>query len=290
MAHYEPKRIVKNEDEFLMSPKVDFCFKELMQNEKVRRGIIAALLGKSPEDIENTELLPTILRQEYPDDKYGILDVLVNMKDGTRIDFEMQVLPFEFWTQRLLFYWSKMYVNQIKKGDSYEVLKRCIHVSILDFAHFLDDKEWYHKIGLYDFNTGKVYSDLMELHILELSKLPAEVQNESGVIRWMRFLNGKDRKEFEEMAEKDEYIGEAYELLKNLSADEKKRIEYEYREKSLKDYNSQMVSAERRGRKEGRVEARKELILEFLKNGGTKEDAKRMLKATDEELDQIDVD
>lgn len=290
MAHYEPKRIVKNEDEFLMSPKVDFCFKELMQNEKVRRGIIAALLGKSPEDIENTELLPTILRQEYPDDKYGILDVLVNMKDGTRIDFEMQVLPFEFWTQRLLFYWSKMYVDQIKKGDSYEVLKRCIHVSILDFAHFLDDKEWYHKIGLYDFNTGKVYSDLMELHILELSKLPAEVQNESGVIRWMRFLNGKDRKEFEEMAEKDEYIGEAYELLKNLSADEKKRIEYEYREKSLKDYNSQMVSAERRGRKEGRVEARKELILEFLKNGGTKEDAKRMLKATDEELDQIDVD
>lgn len=290
MAHYEPERIVKNEDEFLMSPKVDFCFKELMQNEKVRRGIIAALLGKSPEDIENTELLPTILRQEYPDDKYGILDVLVNMKDGTRIDFEMQVLPFEFWTQRLLFYWSKMYVDQIKKGDSYEVLKRCIHVSILDFAHFLDDKEWYHKIGLYDFNTGKVYSDLMELHILELSKLPAEVQNESGVIRWMRFLNGKDRKEFEEMAEKDEYIGEAYELLKNLSADEKKRIEYEYREKSLKDYNSQMVSAERRGRKEGRVEARKELILEFLKNGGTKEDAKRMLKATDEELDQIDVD
>ena len=273
-----------------MSPKVDFCFKELMQNEKVRRGIIAALLGKSPEDTENTELLPTILRQEYPDDKYGILDVLVNMKDGTRIDFEMQVLPFEFWTQRLLFYWSKMYVDQIKKGDSYEVLKRCIHVSVLDFAHFLDDKEWYHKIGLYDFNTGKVYSDLMELHILELSKLPAEVQNESGVIRWMRFLNGKDRKEFEEMAEKDEYIGEAYELLKNLSADEKKRIEYEYREKSLKDYNSQMVSAERRGRKEGRVEARKELILEFLKNGGTKEDAKRMLKATDEELDQIDVD
>ena len=230
------------------------------------------------------------MRQEYPDDKYGILDVLVNMKDGTRIDFEMQVLPFEFWTQRLLFYWSKMYVDQIKKGDSYEVLKRCIHVSILDFAHFLDDKEWYHKIGLYDFNTGKVYSDLMELHILELSKLPAEVQNESGVIRWMRFLNGKDRKEFEEMAEKDEYIGEAYELLKNLSADEKKRIEYEYREKSLKDYNSQVVSAERRGRKEGRVEARKELILEFLKNGGTKEDAKRMLKATDEELDQIDVD
>ena len=244
----------EKQDEFLMSPKVDFCFKELMQSAKVRKGIIAALLGKSPEDIESTKLLPTILRQEYPDSKYGILDVLVKMKDGTKIDFEMQVVPFEFWTQRLLFYWSKMYVDQIEKGESYDVLKRCIHVSILDFAHFLDDKECYHKVGLYDFNTGKVYSDLMELHILELSKLPPEDQNESGLIRWMRFLNGKSKEDFEEMAEKDEYIGEAYELLKNLSADEKKRLEYEYREKSLKDYNSQMVSAERRGRKEGRKE------------------------------------
>ena len=166
-------------------------------------------------------------------------------------------------------------------------MKRCIHVSILDFAHFLDDKECYHKVGLYDFNTGKVYSDLMELHILELSKLPPEDQNESGLIRWMRFLNGKSKEDFEEMAEKDEYIGEAYELLKNLSADEKKRLEYEYREKSLKDYNSQMVSAERRGRKEGEEIGRKGIIKEFLKNGGTKEDAKKLLGATDEEVKLI---
>ena len=30
---------------FIMLPTVDFCFKELMQNAKVRKGIIAALLG-----------------------------------------------------------------------------------------------------------------------------------------------------------------------------------------------------------------------------------------------------
>ena len=294
-----PTEMAQEDEDFIMSPKVDFCFKELMQNEKVRKGIIAALLGKSPEAIESTTLLPTILRQEYPDDKYGILDVLVKMKDGTKIDFEMQVLPFIFWTKRSLFYWSKMFAGQIKKGDSYDALKRCIHVSILNFAHFPNDEECYHKIGLYDFNTGKVYSDLMELHILELSKLPPEALNESGLIHWMRFLNGKNRKEFEEMAEKDEYIGEAYELLKNLSADEKKRIEYEYREKALKDYNTQILSYEQRGREEGlkegekigkaigKQEARQELLIEFFQNGGTKEDAKKLLGATDEELNQL---
>ena len=33
-----------------------------------------------------------------------------------------------------------------------------------------------------------------------------------------------NKEDFEEMAEKDEYIGEAYELLKNLSADEELKL------------------------------------------------------------------
>lgn len=35
-------------EEFIMLPTVDFCFKELMQNAKVRQGMIAALLGVEP--------------------------------------------------------------------------------------------------------------------------------------------------------------------------------------------------------------------------------------------------
>ena len=54
-----------------------------------------------------------------------------------------------------------------------------------------------------------LYSDKLEIMVLELKKLPPEAQSEEGVIRWMRFLGGKNRKEFEEMAEKDEYIEEA---------------------------------------------------------------------------------
>ena len=49
------------------------------------------------------------------------------------------------------------------------------------------------------------------------------------------------------MAEKDPYIEKAYEELERMSADEKERLEYEAREKALRDYNSQMSSARRRG-------------------------------------------
>ena len=63
----------------------------------------------------------------------------------------------------------------------------------------------------------------------------------------MRFLHGKNRKEFEYMAGKDEYIRKAYGTLVKMSADEKKQMEYEAQEKALRDYQSQMQSAENAG-------------------------------------------
>ena len=182
----------RTDDEFIMLPTVDFCFKELMRNEKVRKGIIAALLGVRPEEIKETRLLPTVLRKEYEDDKYGILD-------------------------------------------------RC-----------------YRKITFCDTKTGEIYTDVMEIHVLELGKLPPEDQNEEGIIRWMRFLNAKSRKELKEMAKQDDYFGEAYEELDRLSADEKKRLEYETRLKYKRDKYAQLHYATRIGREEGERIGREE--------------------------------
>ena len=49
---------------FIMLPTVDFCFKELMQNPKVRKGFISALLDLSPDEVEDTVLLPTLLPRD----------------------------------------------------------------------------------------------------------------------------------------------------------------------------------------------------------------------------------
>ena len=234
-------------EEFIMSPTVDICFKELMQNPKVRKGIVAAILGKDPDEIESTVLMPTILQQEYADDKLGILDARVKLVDGEQIDVEMQNAFFAFWPNRVLFYLGKMYTSQLKEGEGYENLKQCVHVSILNFIHFPDDNICFRAISFCEEGTGKIYTDKMKIYVLELPKLPPEQKNEKDIIRWMRFLRAKSRKEFEKMAERDEYIQEAYEALKRMSADEKKRLEYEAREKALRDYNTQMYSAEKRG-------------------------------------------
>lgn len=239
------------QDNFIMLPTVDFCFKELMQNPKIRKGFIAALLKTAPENIRETTLLPTMLRQESADDKLGILDVRVLLKSRAQMDVEMQVEYFRYWDKRVLFYLGKMYTSQLKRGESYEELKKCIHVSILDFICFPDDEECYRTIHFRDDKTGKVYTDVLEIQILELKKLSPGAQTGNDIINWMRFFGGKSREEFEKMAKTNEYLDEAYQELIHLSEDDKKRLEYEAREKALRDYNSQMSSARKMGMEQG---------------------------------------
>ena len=90
------------------------------------------------------------------------------------------------------------------------------------------------------------------------------------------------------MAKEDSYIDEAYEMLKHMSADEKKRLEYEAREKAIRDYHSQMQASREEGRKEGREEGKKEgvasIITNMLRKGKSPEEIADM---TGEELEKI---
>ncbi len=73
-------------DDFIMRPRVDVCFKRLMEDEEVRTGFLSAILGIPPEEIKSVVLLPTGTLPEYGDDKLGILEVhvleLPKIKDG----------------------------------------------------------------------------------------------------------------------------------------------------------------------------------------------------------------
>ena len=237
----------KAKDNFLMSPKVDYCFKELLAYSEIRKGFIAAILNKDPEEIAETTLMPTILSKDTEDGKYGILDVRVRMKNGSQMDLEMQVAPFEFWNNRVIFYLSKMYAEQVKEGDKYKNLKPCIQVSILNFNLFHEDRTCFREIAFGDLTTKQKYTDLLEIYVLELKKLPPEQKEEPLIIKWMRFLAAESREDFEKMAGEENYINEAYEVLQKLSADERKRLEYEARQKAIRDYDSQMSSSREEG-------------------------------------------
>ena len=267
----------KKNDDFLMSPTVDYCFKELLAYPEVRKGFVAAILAKNPEEIEETILMPTILSKDTENGKYGILDVRVCMKNGTQMDLEMQVAPFKFWDNRVIFYLSKMYTDQIKEGHKYEDLKPCIHVSILNFNLFPEDQECIREIAFCDLTTKQKYTELMEIYVLELKKIPPEQKKEPLIVKWMGFLSAEKKEDFEKMAEEDTYINEAYEVLQKLSADERKRLEYEARQKAILDYNSQMSSSREEGIRIGekRGEVRLKVLCDHLLNDGRIEDLRK---------------
>ena len=93
------------------------------------------------------------------------------------------------------------------------------------------------------------------------------------------------------MAKKDEYIEEAYNELKKLSHDEQMRMEYELRQKAIRDHNMMMKTARKHGYESGyemgeRV-ALKKVIDKLTGDGRTIEETAELLGLGVEMVEEI---
>ena len=238
--------------DFLMKPKVDFAFKEIMTDENARIGFLSAVLKLEPKEIQKTNLLNTNLRKLHQDEKQGILDVRILMNNNTEIDIEIQLAELKVWADRSLFYLSKMYTEQIQEGQAYHVFKKCVSISILNFTFFPKEPEFYSCFRIIEEKRHIVYTDKMEFHVLELPKLPKELKEDSSkLLLWAKFINAEKKEEFEMLAEKDSYLNQAYQKLQVISQDKEKRLEYEAREKAIRDHNQLLYEAKQSGIQEG---------------------------------------
>jgi predicted transposase/invertase (TIGR01784 family) len=114
----------------------------------------------------------------------------------------------------------------------------------------------------------------MEFHVIELPKLPEELkENSSDVELWAKFINAEREEEFDMLAKQNPYIESAYKKLQIISQDKEKRLEYEAREKAIRDYNQSMYEAEQRG-----IEAGIEAGIEIGEQRGIETGIKNMAK------------
>lgn len=146
------------------------------------------------------------------------------------------MVEIEAWAERSLFYLAKMFTEQIKKGEDYDVLKKCISISILDFNLFKDTTEFYSVFHLREDYRHSLYTDKFEFHTIELPKLPKNIDTADDLLYWSKFINANSEEEFKMIATKNPYITEALEELEKISQDDDKRYEYAQREKALRDY------------------------------------------------------
>ena len=153
-----------------ISLKNDYAFRELFTHENVRKQFISDVLGIRMEHIKSVKLTTPFLWKRYRMQKLGIMDLALDIKlaEDAKAGIEMQVRVQKNWTKRTLFYLAKMYTDDLKAGQDYGKLRKCISISILDFN--LVDSDKYHTIYRLRDENGKDLTDLFEVHIIELRK------------------------------------------------------------------------------------------------------------------------
>ena len=259
-------------ENFIMRPKIDFAFKEIMTNPKALKGFLSAVLDISPDSIKSTVLKNTNLKKTHEDEKQGILDVRLIMNDDKEIDIEIQLSYISAWADRSVFYVSKMLVEQVDINKHYSNIKKCIGINILDFKYIQEEERFHTIYHICEDTSHKVYTDVMEWHLIELPKLPEETDG-TPLDKWTRFLNAERREEFEMIVQGNEYLQSAFDTLNIISQDEQKRLEYTARQKALYDYNQQMFENYERGK----AERESELIAKWKAKGMTDEQIKELL-------------
>ena len=113
----------------ILSPKNDVVFQKLFgteQHKEILISFVNSILIKSGNEeiksisIEEKRLDVSIL----VDEKLSILDIYVTTNHNAHINVEIQLINKYNMIERTLFYWSKMYMNQIKKGVDYSKLNK----------------------------------------------------------------------------------------------------------------------------------------------------------------------
>ncbi len=237
----------------ILSPRNDFVFKRIFgdaNDVEPLAAFLQAALGLPEEEFADLAVIDPNLNSEFEGDKHCILDVRIRTRSGRDIDVEIQVKPTDDIYNRIQCYTAKMVAGQVKAGESYGVMAQSITIVITDFWMWRADRGYHHRFRLYDSDAGLPYPDSMEIHTLELPKLP-ENSDGSKLWDWLKFLSSETVEEFESLAGKDAVMAKAYGKLAVLSEDEKARYRAEAYGKWLWDENSRIRQSRREGLEEG---------------------------------------
>jgi predicted transposase/invertase (TIGR01784 family) len=107
---------------------------------------------------------------------------------------------------------------------------------------------------------------MLELHFIELDKMmKLGVLDETDLLtRWMLFMNAESMQDMKDVAKQEPAICKAYTIVEQFAKNKRDREIYEDRRKFLLDQLSIERSAERRGKREGKIEAAKAMLADGL--------------------------
>ncbi|SHH54788.1 Rpn family recombination-promoting nuclease/putative transposase, partial [Tepidibacter thalassicus] len=116
-----------------LNPKVDFVFKKLFGSEENKDILISFINSVLSEEnqVKDIKIKNPYNLSSYIKGKMSILDIKAVDEKGVWYDIEMQIAEQSFYDKRALYYWAKVYSDQIESGEDYFELRKTISINIL---------------------------------------------------------------------------------------------------------------------------------------------------------------
>lgn len=245
----------------LLSPKIDFVFKKIFGSEENKSVLISFLNAtlKSKCEIVSVDLKNTDIEKEYLKDKFSRLDIKATTSNNEIINIEIQMNDQYNMTKRTLYYWSKLYEEQMEQSDNYRKLNRTICINILNY-NYLKNNKFHNIYRLKEIETNEELTDICEIHFIEIPKLRhLDLKDKADMLEvWIEFLRDPESEVIRNAEQTNNEVKKAKDKLYKLSQNKEDRELYYLREKSIKDEVSALSNAEQKGIEKGREEGLKE--------------------------------
>ncbi len=255
-----------------LDPKADIVFKRVFHDHPhLLKSFLNALLPL-PDDGQIVELTCVSPEQvpKIPTMKSTIADVFCKDAKGRSFIVEMQINWVDYFKQRLLFEAGTAYVQQLEKGEDYDMLQPVYGLALINTAFDPSPDHWYHHYQLVNVKkpTLETIKDL-ELVFIELPKFPINSKDEKLLrILWLRFMreiNDKTKTISPELLAVPE-IEQAVELLEEATYNEGELLWYNKYWDTISVEKTIRSGAFKEGEVKGREEGKAEIIRQMLRS------------------------
>jgi len=178
----------------------------------------------------------------------------------------MQLTDQVYYNQRALYYWSKLYTSQLKKGDAFDGLRKTISINILNFDYFDDEPDYHNVFHLLNAKSHRRYFEDLELHFIELQKFDKDLSHlKTALDRWSTFLNSAgqyNQGNMPSVLKQEPALEQAVVMLNTLNLDDRELEIYEARLKWLRDEDATLKKARIDASEQRSIDIAKKLLVE----------------------------
>ena len=258
-----------------ITPKVDLAFKKIFgveENKDLLISLINSIVGEE-DQVSEVTLLNPYNPKSFKTDKLSILDIKATNQDGKRFNIEIQISDEADYDKRALYYWAKLYTEQLKVAEDYSKLSKAIGIHILNFNSIPHVAKYHNVFHITEKDTGLIYFKDLELHTIELKKFSSNSDEELADIVlkiknaldiWLAFLTRNDLLSIDNLPKElnDVNLKKAINVLSVMNFSNDEREAYEERLKWLRMETSTLKKYEQKCREEGKIEGKIEGIAE----------------------------